>query len=436
LLTSNLGVDTPIGTLNFITGYYENDFRFNIDFLGNTDQPVFGGLFGANFFISNDTFTQQFSQEVKLTGDLFDDKVSYVAGVFYIDEENETRFIDTINLPLGPGITAPIALADRDELENTTDSIAVYAQTDISVTDRLKVQLGVRWTEEDKELNLDGTAFNFGTFGVDPLNNEALVAAGVPLEQTVSRVTPRFAAFYDVTDNISAYASYTEGFRSGGWNVRGTSAIEFQPFDRETVESFEFGVRSQLFDDRLRLNATLFNANYDDFQIPSVFPGASTFLTLNSGEARVRGLEVDFQAVVTDGLQLFGNLGLQDGDYTSLTDAAIAAGIGPELQRTPTVSGQIGFANTWQLNNHGITIGADVAYTGDHETSPTNDINGSIDAEALVNAQLSWALPGDNFKVIAECSNCFDNVFVTQALFNVIFPNVPRRFNVRLQYDF
>lgn len=435
LAISNLKIETGIGDVNLISGYYENDFLFNVDFLGNSNQPVFGGLFGSNFYISNDTNTQQFSQEVKLAGDAVDGKLSYVVGAFFMNENNETRFIDFVNLPF-MGINLPTTLADRNLLENETESVAVYGQADYAITDRLKLQAGLRWTEEDKTLALDGTSLSFATFSNVPLDSEALVAQGIPLEQTVSRVTPRFAAFYEVSEDINVYASYTEGFKSGGWNVRGTNALELQPFDEETVESFEIGFRSELFDNRLRLNATLFNAEYDDYQVPSAFPGSSTFLTLNSGEARVRGLEVDFIAAITENLQLFGNLGLQDGEYQELTPDAIAAGIGPELQRTPDVTGQLGFTNKWELqNNHVLQLGADVSYTSSHETSPSNDINGSIDDEALVNGQISWTLP-NNIKIIGECSNCFDNVYVTQALFNQLYSNQPQRFNVRLKYEF
>ena len=435
LATSNLKVETGIGDINFITGYYENDFLFNVDFLGNTTQPAFGGLFGSNFYISNDTNTQQFSQEVKLSGDAFDGKLSYVTGAFYMDETNETRFVDFVNLPF-MGITLPTILADRDQLENDTESVAVFAQGDYAVTDRLKLQAGLRWTNEEKTLELDGASLSFATFSNVPLDSAALVAEGIPLEQTVSKITPRFAAFYEVSDDVSVYASYTEGFKSGGWNVRGTNALELQPFDEETVESIEVGFRSELFDNRLRLNATLFNAEYDDYQIPSVFPGSNVFLTLNSGDARVRGLEVDFLAAITENLQLFGNLGLQDGDYQDLTDAALAAGIGPDLQRTPDVTGQLGFTNSWNLqNDHSVQVGADVSYTSSHETSPSNDINGSIDSEALVNGQVSWTLP-NNVQIIGECSNCFDNVYVNNALFNILYSSQPRRFNVRVKYDF
>ena len=182
--------------------------------------------------------------------------MDYVAGLYYIDEENDTSFTDSINVPF-VGIS-PTTI--RDPLLNDTESIAAFIQGDYAVTDRLSLQLGVRYTDEDKTLSLSGVNFNTNTFQFDPLGDAELIAAGIPLEQSVSKFTPRAALFYDITDDISVYGSYTEGFKSGGWNVRGTSASTFQAFDEETVESFEIGLRTQLFDNRLRLNATAFNA--------------------------------------------------------------------------------------------------------------------------------------------------------------------------------
>ena len=433
---SNLGVDLGFASLNFISGYYQNDFRFNVDFLGNTNQPIFGGLFGANFFISNDTRTEQFSQEIKLTGSALGDRLSYTAGVFFIDEQNETFFADTVNLPIAPGFTLPAVLANRAPLSNGTRSFAVYGQGDLSITDRLQLQVGLRWTEEDKDIALEGESLSFATFSNVPLDSAALEAVGVPLRQVTARVTPRVALFYDVAENVSVYASYTEGFRSGGWNVRGTSALEFQPFDEEIVDSYEIGYRSELFNNRLRFNATLFNAIYNDFQIPSVFPGSATFLTLNSGRARVRGLEVDFLASFFEGFDVFGNFGLQDGDYTELTEGAIAAGIGPELQRTPTLTGQIGFNKYFTVGENELRLGADVSYTGEHQQSPSNDPESFVDEQAILNIQGAWTFPGDRLTVIAECSNCTNEVFVTQALFGVLFPSQPRRWGVRGRINF
>ncbi len=432
LLTSNLEFRFDAGTLNFITGYYESSLDFNIDFLGNTNQPVFGGAIGSNFYISNVSDNEQFSQEIKWSGEAFDGRLDYVAGLYYIDEENDTSFTDSINVPF-VGIS-PTTI--RDPLLNDTESIAAFIQGDYAVTDRLSLQLGVRYTDEDKTLSLSGVNFNTNTFQFDPLGDAELIAAGIPLEQSVSKFTPRAALFYDITDDISVYGSYTEGFKSGGWNVRGTSASTFQAFDEETVESFEIGLRTQLFDNRLRLNATAFNAVYDDFQLPTVFPGSIMFLTLNSGEAEVSGLEVDFFGAVTETFEIFGNFGLQDADYNELSAGAVAAGIGPDLQRTPEFTGRIGAAKTFEFDKGSLRLGGDVSYTSDYLIDPSNLPNSLVDDTAILNLQAALTFPSYNTQLIFECSNCTDEIYQIGNFFNVQYPSQPRRFGARIKYDF
>lgn len=437
LTISNLQMDFDAGSLNFITGYYRVNQDFNIDFLGNSDQAIFGGLFGANFYISNSGEHEQFSQELKWQGNALDDRLSYVAGLYYMKEDNTTDFTDTVNLPIGPGITAPAILADRNSLDNETENTAAYVQGDYALTEALTLQLGLRYTKEEKDISLAGQSLDFGSFMMVPFGSAEITAAGIPLEQTAEEVTPRAALYYTLNDHMMTYVSYTEGFKSGGWNARGTSAIEMQAFGPEFVDSYEAGLRSDWLDGRLRVNATVFRAEYSDFQVPSVFPGSSTFLTLNSGEATVDGLELETVFAVTDASKVFANVGLMDSAYDSLTDNAVAAGIGPELQRAPDISAQVGFSSRFELGDSGsISLSADAKYTSDFETSPSNDPEGSIDAMTLVNAQVRWSNPEESLALIAECSNCFDREYYTQNLFGMVYPAEPMTWNLRAQYSF
>lgn len=437
LFISNLAWSTDAGTLNFITGYYDVDHDFNLDILGNTDQPIFGGVFGANFYISNSGNHEQFSQEIKWQSEAFDGRLSYVAGLYYMDEENETRYADTVNLPVGGGVTIPATLAYRSPMENTTENVALYAQGDYAITDQLTLQLGLRYTDEEKTFALEGLSLDFATFSPVPFNSAQMQALGIPLEQQVDEFTPRVALYFDVHEDLMFYASYTEGFKSGGWNARGTSAIEMQNFGPEFVESWEVGMRSDALDGRLRTNATLFRADYSEFQVPSVFPGSSTFLTLNSGDARVDGLELESVFALSESFDVFLNLGLMDAGYEDLTANAVAAGIGPELQRAPDVTAQLGVSSGIPLPGGSmLNFTADVKYTSDFEMSPSNDPEASIDEQTLLNAQLRWTNAADTLSLIAECRNCTDEVWFDQNLFNMLYPAQPLRWNFRVQYRF
>ena len=159
-------------------------------------------------------------------------------------------FVDYLDLaavgaPVPPS-TAFLTLADRI-LSNTTESFAVYAQADIQIGENGTLTLGARYTDEEKTVDFQGT-----------VNSAGMVAAGIPLSQSEQEITPRIAYAHKFTENMMMYASATNGFKSGGWNARAASSDQLQAFAPETIWSYEFGMRADWMDGRLRTNVTAF----------------------------------------------------------------------------------------------------------------------------------------------------------------------------------
>jgi len=327
LITSNfevgLGEDF---TLNLITGYVHIDQQFALDFfdgrggpsIANPIPPVRGFARGG-FDIINDGQHAQFTQEIKLNGSLFDDRVKFVAGLFYIDENNVTDFADTFTL--SPALS--IVLADRI-VRNTTSSIAGYVQADFRVTDALTLTAGIRYTDETKTFAITDNRLSCNdgsveTTCLDTRNLRAANGAVIPDEQTARLWTPRFAASYRPNDDLLLFASATRGFKSGGWNARSTAPSQLLPFDPEVVWSYEAGFKSDWFDRRLRLNVTAFHLDVEDLQTISglINPttGAIVFLNRNFAGYRNRGVEVELSVNPIPGLSLFANGGYQDDEY-------------------------------------------------------------------------------------------------------------------------
>ncbi len=137
LVASNVGWDAGPFMINFITGWYDLDQSFAIDYLDNSNAP-FGGAFGDTFIIANNGQHEQFSQEIKITGAFGNERVNYVAGLFYMDEDNTTVFSDWT-----AGIyPAVLPFNVRTPMANGTESLAVYGQFDIGLTDKATLQLG------------------------------------------------------------------------------------------------------------------------------------------------------------------------------------------------------------------------------------------------------------------------------------------------------
>jgi iron complex outermembrane receptor protein len=266
-----------------------------------------------------------------------------------------------------------------------------------------------------------------------------LIAAGIPLDQSVSKFTPRVAFNYQFMDDLMGYASWTTGFKSGGWNARGGSAAELAAFGEEEVDSYELGMRSEWLDRSLRVNLTGFFVEYTDLQIASVIPGTTIFGTNNAGDSEVKGLEVEGSWNATDNLNFYGNLGLMDNEYTRLTMQAAATGIGPDLDRTPDSNALLGFNYTVPASvvGGGIYFGGQASWTDDYwigsDNNPTEDL---IEEHTLVNLHVGWLSDSDRWEVIVECKNCFDEEWLGNNFFNTLFPSDPVRWGVRLKYRY
>ena len=326
LVTSNLEFDLGDKmTLNLITGFVSQDQQYALDFydgrsgpsLSSPNPPVMGYVRGG-FSILNDGEHDQFSQEVKINGSVGDGMLDYVAGAFYLVENNRTDFADTFTL--SPAAT--LVLADR-MLRNRTEALAGYAQLDFNVTERIKLTAGIRYTDETKTVSLhdNRASCNDGTIEATCMDTINLIGPSglrVPDKLKAKLWTPRFAVNFKATDDILLFASATRGFKSGGWNARATAANSFLPFGPEKVWSYEAGVKSDWLDRRVRANVTFFYTDVTDLQTPSALVnpnGSATFITRNFADMRNKGIEAELAVVPVDGLNLYVNAGYQDAKY-------------------------------------------------------------------------------------------------------------------------
>jgi len=220
-------------TFNSITGYRSVDQEFVLDFslarLNTTPGP-----FGLN----NDGEYDMISQEFKFTGAL--------------------------------------GYSSWRDIGNTTTTYALYAQVDWQLADRFTAILGARYTAETKEVDLRPTQYG-------GMTTADLREAGIDTDLDTSIVTPRLGLNFQASDDVMIYASATRGFKAGGWNSRTAyRPQEFQPMDPEKTWSYEAGFKSELLENRLRVNATVFYAETDDLQLSYTTPGPIAGTTLST----------------------------------------------------------------------------------------------------------------------------------------------------------
>jgi len=456
-VVSNIGWETGAGLVSFITGYRDMTQEFALDFFNGA--APYGG-----FTIANEGKHKQFTQEVKLAGS--SGSIDYVAGIYYFDEDNTTDFGDIFNIGF------PFVLEDRI-MKNTAEAWAVYGQFDWNFAERWVATLGLRYTDETKKIGYTANV-NPNVFSQVRVTSENIQAVSVgnpvpqldgnpiPLEQSTDEWTPRLALQFNATDAVNFFASATRGFKSGGWNARGTEPRLIQPFTAEKVWSYELGMKSDWLDGRLRLNVTGFYTDVTDFQLPSATATATgiTFITKNFADLENSGAEVELVWAATDALTLFANVGIQDPKYRNLSPEIQAqlqecqdrlangqpttnfcgAGIVTpdgkiaEPVRAPDTY-TLGVNYSWQITS-GLALVPNVYATkfSDHNVGTSGTAASLVDSYTILNAGLT--LQADAWSVAANCRNCTNETYVHSVLPPYQYLGDPRTWGVTFRYDF
>lgn len=257
--------------------------------------------------VVRDEKNETFQQEFLLSGST--GALDWTTGLFYFHMKPSIRPIST--QATGPS-TTNVARFVRDDVE----SYAAYAQATYAVTDALKLTAGVRYTEDKSTLN--GTLV---TLPGHPLGSGVTLVTVTNAKLPADKITWRFAADYQVSDDLMLFASASRGFKSGQFNLSSPTQVPTEP---ETLDAFEVGFKSDLLDNRLRFNASAFRYNYKDIQLVQVAPPPINIQTLNAAKARVNGAEFEVVAVppVEVGrLEIGATLSLLDGKYRSFPNA-------------------------------------------------------------------------------------------------------------------
>lgn len=244
-----------------------------------------------------------FSQELHLTGSAVDSHLNFVLGLYYADVEGEWRNFFSFITP---------ELRYVQNLQTGAESSAVFADFSFDFTERLSAFAGARYTREDRSAHLD----LLNPDGSVLLPVSSLAEAD---EFDTTNFSPRVGLQYQLTDDVMSYVTLSTGFKSGGLNGRATKPQDFVVYDDAELNSLELGVKSDLFDRRLRLNAALFYQQVDDLQIQvnGLDPETLAFLTQiqNAGKANMLGGELELTWRATEYLDLSLAAGWIDAEY-------------------------------------------------------------------------------------------------------------------------
>jgi len=346
---------------------------------------------------------------------------------------------------LPPALTNPL-FGDTQGVVTTT-SFAAYADWTFDLTDRLALDLGARYTDEDKD------AFALNRFYT---NGQYTTSWGTAanFDKTVNfkNVSPKVALNYQVSPELMIYGVASRGFKSGGFNIRAnTTAVprSGEPFDDEVVDSLEIGSKMALLDSRLFLNLSAFHNRYKDIQL-SVFTsytlpdGSQSFFGdfTNAGKGTVNGAEVEYQWLPTDHWAITGNVAWLDAEYDEFISGGVNIADTQYFTNAPEWSGALNVEYRTDLANGG-DLSARVGYSYQSEVWPTTDLSPAIrqGGYGLVNAGVIWRLD-DAWSFSLQGTNLADKAYRTTgyniAAYGVLtgFYGAPRQYSLTARYEF
>ena len=393
----------------------------------------------------NDDEQDQFSQEFHLSGVSFDDRLNWLIGAYYFDEDavehgkanlaiGTFAALQALTLPAGttwcglPGANPrpiatcppPLRFGGAGNPNNigvdvgvdlftkvANESIALFGQGTYKLTDKLSTTLGVRWTQDRKSLQLIHRREASGAYVV-----------GAPGTQDTfrdewSEVTPKVGLELQATPDAMLYASYARGFKSGGFNGRPLTSIQevLTPYDPEVVDSYEIGAKTSWFERRMTANLAVFYNDYKDMQL-TINATPQNFVR-NAGAAEIKGAELEIVTLLARGLEFNVSAGYLDAKYTEL-DPQLATlnppiTLNKRLVKAPEWTLSSGLQYSFDVGTAGqIRLRGDWSYKSEVFHDVFNDVRLAQPAFDIVNAYASFTTANSSWEIALFGTNLTD----------------------------
>lgn len=453
--------------LQSITAYRAWDNSFTID----------GDLSPARTQIGNNSLSHWFwSQEFRINADI-SDQLQATLGAYYSDEQTtyytlqDIRYVSFgIGVPgfvcgLAGGLPTPtcpifpLQFIGNDPVR--TKSKAAFGTLIFKATDALTLTGGFRYTKDSKDYtyfryNLDGRTINPFVDGIGAVYGAGYSGADTldanrngNVTETVTSLTGRTASFrgsrwdyrltvdYRISPEVLVYATTGTGYKAGGVGPRPFNAAQAREFNPEEVTSYEIGVKTDLFDRKLRFNASAFYNKLKDAQLtllscPQFGGPGPCALPQNAGDATIKGVEFEAFLSPVEGLQIDASASYIKYKYDCVDPQVVGNTTIPagQCSSDPAVIGALNDpAQGWQWNA-GIQYEADLGTTG--SLTPRFDINrqnrlpgnvlrpaagspsalfGEVPGYTIANGRLTWRNADRDLDVSLEVTNVFNKYY-------------------------
>lgn len=391
-LTADVAWNLDEVTLRSITGYFDMKTGNTYDADG-IDLPT---VKSVGYFRST---YETFSQELQLASDPARSLRWLFGGYYYHEDSASEIFVDASKT------IVPYVVDFKRPNTVKSESLAAFGQIDYSVTEDFNLTAGLRYTHDSMDVVRSGAFYLMGA--------PVFSFSNLPASESWSKVTWKLGANYDLTDNAMAYASYSRGYKSGGFNLQDTNPA----FSPEILDAYEVGLKSQLANKRLQLNGAFFYYDYSDKQESKAdATGFSVFE--NAGAATLYGAEIELLARVTAALTVDGSVSYLHSKYDEYKTADpenLAAGVqdlaGNKLTEAPKWQVHLGAQYEVPLEQKRGTLTArfDYSYTADKYVRAFNLPSDRLKSYGRSNARLWWENDGRDWTVEIYVDNIENN---------------------------
>ncbi|MFC3051502.1 TonB-dependent receptor [Kordiimonas pumila] len=393
-LIGEINIDVGTGAITNITGWRKSKGLSGGDIDGT---PL--ALFHSDAL----TEAEQFSNELRYNGTF--ENFDLTAGLFYFDQDlvyREHRF-----LLFG----AADYTGGGDQSQSTK---AAFASVDYNLSDTLTLNVGLRYTKEKKAADIATLPLNGCAIDTTPCSYDFAD------EESWDSWSPKIGLQWTPKDDMQVYGFFTQGYRSGGYNMRNTSPTASPgPFGQEKQNSFELGLKLDNADKTIRLNAAAFyNKLYDlqrEVNLPDPTAGVVQIIR-NTADARVMGFEAELIAQLHENLTFTGSIGVLDDKYTSAIYDISGDGVvddgdtALQLPRLAPVTWGAGLRYSAPVADWG-SLSAGVNFNH-RDQSYYNDANTAIlDAVDMLDASITLGVMDDSVKFTVFGKNLLNEVY-------------------------
>ena len=368
---------------------------------------------------------EQQSHEIRLTYDA-GEALKFVVGGYLWESEYDIRLRSWITF-----VVPDVVLDIPQNTHQETDSAAVFFEGDYALNEAWTVTLGARYTEDEKVSQQTG---NLSTAPNHP-------------SAEWDEVTSKIGVRYQATDDAMIYATWSKGYRGGGFNGRVDEQDSARiPYNPETVDNYELGFKTEWRDNALRLNGAVFYMDYQDKQeelgLPSDGATGQRITVFNAASATMQGIELELQAILTENLSVRANLGYLDSQYDEFSFVGpngVEDLSGFDFRRAPDFTGTLDATYEWQVGAGAAWVRGSYHLLGEHFVEQTNRAELANDDQHLIDLSVNYEINGVQVSLFGRNITDEDGYahgLNVSGLWAYAIPRAPRTWGMEVTYTF